>query len=146
MLLLIVFMISYSISSLGMLQLKQTSAEVVYSIFGIPYWNTFGDLNIESLAGTFFVIQQLLYCHLLFILKSGIPFVRSRISTLIRQVTCHIFNNCVGVDRNCFFTNNTVGTDGKPCPRNLWLALIMLAIYMIITNVLLLNLLIAVFK
>ncbi|EDV23797.1 uncharacterized protein TRIADDRAFT_57357 [Trichoplax adhaerens] len=100
-LLLVIFMISYSVANFGILQASQTPQQTIYSLFAVPYWNMFGELDIDRITG---------------------------------------------MDQGCFLSNRTIGIDGKPCPRNIWLALLMLAIYMIITNVLLLNLLIAVFN
>lgn len=50
--------------------------------------------------------------------------------------------NVEGNVDNC---NSTAGSS-NPCPRKSWLAIILFAVYMIITNVLLLNLLIAMFS
>ena len=56
-----------------------------------------------------------------------------------------LINNLAGVDCSTNMTE-VDGVNVHPCPQYSWLGLVLLALYMMISNVLLLNLLIAMFR
>ncbi|RDD40557.1 Transient receptor potential cation channel trpm [Trichoplax sp. H2] len=124
---------SFSIS-LGpkLVMIKRMIMEVILFLY----------ILVIFLVGYGVVSQALLY--------KNIPVTAENILQIIQRPYWQMYGELMlekieGTDIGCNATAQ-VGNDGKLCPKNSWLVLLLLAGYMLITNILLINLLIAVFS
>ena len=58
---------------------------------------------------------------------------------------CSYYHHAVGTVDSCNSVNGTL-SNGAPCPQSNWLVYVLSALYLLISNILLLNILIAIFK
>ena len=138
---LVIFLVGYGVVSQALLYKKlPATSENIFQIIQRPYWQMYGELMLEQIEGNFHRL-----CISMCLCLPYISDINDLDGILIYSYSFSFDTNFIGTDIGCNATT-VVGNDGKLCPKNSWLVLLLLASYMLVTNILLINLLIAVFR
>ena len=124
---LLVWVISYGVAVQALLfPFEEASWDLIIKIVEVPYWQIHGQIFLEQLSGT----------HSGHIYSA---FVRRRHFLLLGESTDDCISHPFAHD-----VNST--SDYSICPQKEWLVVLLMAGYLVVTVIVLLNLLIAIFK
>ena len=138
---LVIFILSYGVASQALLYPNsEPSWSLLNDIIYKPYWQMYGELFLEELEGTNVLS---LFLYRIFLIVVQLPDGLSILLRLLFIVSFYTIST--GDVEGCTY-NTTAEPDLNRCPKENRLVILLFALYMILTNVLLLNLLIAMFR
>ncbi|XP_052073400.1 transient receptor potential cation channel subfamily M member-like 2 isoform X4 [Mytilus californianus] len=131
-LVLTIFLVAYGVASQGLMHLQRISDWKIFrDVIYYPYWQFYGELFLEEIEDDDGCIVQVIY----------------NMTNMSNMTNMTDMANMTDMDNMTDLINVTSGVpDDSYCRKSHWLVPIFLAAYLMIGNVLLLNLLIAIFS